>query len=87
MGQNGPLGLGLEILPTGLGSKMGQNGPFYITPEWLDNNDIFMYSPHNKGKSVIAERFVKTLKAIIYKKMTANDSKSYLPDLNKIVDQ
>ena len=31
MGRNGPLGLGLEILPTGLGSKVGQNGPFYTT--------------------------------------------------------
>ena len=30
MGQNGPLDLGLEILPTGLGSKVGQNGPFYL---------------------------------------------------------
>ena len=43
---------------------------------WLDNNDILMYSTRNKGKSVIAERSIKTLKAKIYKKMTANDSKS-----------
>ena len=26
-----------------------------------------MYSTHNEGKSVIAERFMKTLKAKIYK--------------------
>ena len=45
-----------------------------------------MYSTHNEGKSVIAERFTKTLKATIYKKVTANDSKSYLPYLNKLVD-
>ena len=30
-----------------------------------------MYSTHNEGKSVIAERFIKTLKDKIYKK---NDS-------------
>ena len=36
--------------------------------ECLDSNDIFMYSIHNEGKSVIAERFLKTLKAKIYKK-------------------
>ena len=30
---------------------------------------------------------IKTLKAKIHKKMTANDSKSYLPYLNKLVDQ
>ena len=46
--------------------------------EWLDNNDIL--------KSIIAERFIKTFKAKIYKKMTANDSKSYLSYLNKLVD-
>ena len=54
--------------------------------EWLDNNDILMYSAYNEGKSVIAERFTKTLKAKIYKKMTANDRNSYLSYLNKLVD-
>ena len=37
----------------------------------LGNNNILMYSTHNEGKSVITERFVKRLKAKIYKK---NDS-------------
>ena len=46
-----------------------------------------MYSIHNESKPVIAERFIKTLKAKIYKKMTSNDRKSYLPCLNKLVDQ
>ena len=41
-----------------------------------------MCSIHNEGKSVIAERFIKTLKSEIYKRMTSNDSKSYLPYLN-----
>ena len=36
--------------------------------EWLDNNDILMHSTDNKRKSVIAQRFIKTLKAKIYKK-------------------
>ena len=55
--------------------------------EWLDNNDILMYSTHHESKSVIAERFKKTLKAKIYKKITVNDRKSYLPYWNKLVDQ
>ena len=55
--------------------------------EWLDNNDILMYSTHDEWKSVIREMFLKTLKDKIYKKMAANDSKSYLLDLNKLVDQ
>ena len=46
-----------------------------------------MYSTHNDGKSVIAERFIKTLRAKIYKKITASDNKSYLPYLNKLEDQ
>ena len=55
--------------------------------EWLDNNDILMYSTYNEGKSGIAVRFITKLKSKIYKRMTANDSKSYLPYLNKLVDQ
>ena len=46
-----------------------------------------MYSTHNEGKSVIAERFSKTLKAKIYKIMTTNDSKPDLPYLNKLADE
>ena len=46
-----------------------------------------MYSTHNEGTSVIAERFIKTLKEKCYKKTIANDSKSYLNYLNKLVDQ
>ena len=37
-----------------------------------------MYSTNNEGKSVIAETFIKKSGTRIYKKMTANDSKSYL---------
>ena len=29
--------------------------------KWLKDNDIEMYSIHNEGKSVVAERFIKTL--------------------------
>ena len=34
--------------------------------EWLDNNDMLMYSTHNEFKSVIVERFTKTFKSKIY---------------------
>ena len=45
-----------------------QRREFYnnLMQKWLDNNDTLMYSTHNEGKSVIAERFMKTLKAKIY---------------------
>ena len=55
--------------------------------EWLDNNNILMYSTHTIGKSVIAESFIKTIKVKIFKEMTAHISKSYLAYLNKLVDQ
>ena len=35
---------------------------------WSDDNDILIYSTHNKGKSVITERFIKTLRDEIYEK-------------------
>ena len=38
---------------------------------WLEKNDIEMYSTHNEGKSVVVERFTKTLKNKIHKHMTA----------------
>ena len=38
-----------------------QGRKFYdkFTQEWLENNDILIYSTHNEGKLVIAERFIK----------------------------
>ena len=36
----------------------------------LEKNDIEMYSTHNEGKSVVAERFIRTIKNKIYKHMT-----------------
>ena len=35
-----------------------------------NNNNNLMYSTHNEGKTAIAEMFIKTLKAKIYKKMS-----------------
>ena len=42
---------------------------------WLEKNDIAMYSSHNKRKSVIAERFIRTLKNKIYNYMTSTSKK------------
>ena len=46
-----------------------------------------MYSNYNEGKLVIAERFVRTLKAKTDDKRTANNRRSYLAYLNKLVDR
>ena len=47
--------------------------------------DIEMYSTYNEGKSVIAERFVGTLKNKICKHMTAVSKNVHL--LDNIVDK
>ena len=39
--------------------------------KWLKDNGIEMYSTNNEGKSVVAERFIRTLKSKIYKHMTS----------------
>ena len=41
-----------------------QGGEFYnnVFEKWLSDNDINMYSTYNEGKSVVAERFIRTLK-------------------------
>ena len=41
-----------------------------VFKKFLKENNIEMYSTHNEGKSVVAERFIKTLKNKIYKHMT-----------------
>ena len=55
--------------------------------KWLNDNDILIYLTYHEGKSVVAERFIKTLKDKIYKKNTANDDRPYLSYSNKLVDK
>ena len=54
---------------------------------WLKDNGIEMYSTYNEGKSVVAERFVKTLKTKIYKHMAAVSKNVYFDVLDNIVDE
>ena len=35
---------------------------------WLNDTDALTHSTHNEGKSVVAGRFIRTLKSKIYKK-------------------
>ena len=44
-----------------------------------------MYSIHNEGKSVVAERFIRTLKSKIYKYMTSISKNVYIDKLDDIV--
>ena len=53
----------------------------------LQDNDIVMYSTNNEGKSVVVERFVRTLKSKIYKYMTSVSKKMYIDELDDIVNE
>ena len=55
--------------------------------KWLRDNDIVMYSTHNEEKSVVAERFIRTLKGKIYKYMTSISKNVYIDKLDNIVNQ
>ena len=51
---------------------------------WLEKNAIEMYSAHNEGKSVVAERFIRTLKNRIYRYMTSISKSVYTDKLDDI---
>ena len=55
--------------------------------KWLKDNDVEMYSTNNEGKSVIAERFIRTLKNKIYKYMTTISTNVYIDKLDDIVKE
>ena len=56
-----------------------QGREFYnnVFKKWLKDNDISMYSAHDERKSVVAKRFIATLKHKIDKHMTAISKNVY----------
>ena len=53
--------------------------------EFLKINNMEMYSTFSEGKSVVAERFIRTLKNKIFKNMTAISKNVYFDVLDDIV--
>ena len=53
--------------------------------KWLKDKNIEMYSIFNEGKSVVAERFIRSLKIKIYKYMTSVSKNVYIDKLEDIV--
>ena len=66
-----------------------QGGEFYnnVFEKWLSDNDINMYSTYNEGKSVVVERFIRTLKNKLYKHMTATGKNVYYDVLDYVVNK
>ena len=50
----------------------------------MQGNDIQMYSIHNEEKSVVAEKFIITLKKKTYKYMTSTSKNVYIDNLDVI---
>ena len=46
-----------------------------------------MYSTFNEGKSVVVERFIRTLKNKLYKHMTATSKNVYYDVLDDVVNE
>ena len=53
----------------------------------LQDNNIEIYSTHNEEKSVVAERFITTLKTKIYKYMTSISKNAYIDKLDDEVNK
>ena len=66
-----------------------QDSEFYNQSfkDFLKTNNIEMYSTFNEDKSVVAERFIRTLKNKIFKHMTAISKNVYIDVLNDIVNK
>ena len=66
-----------------------QGSEFYnhVFKKCLSRNNIIMYSTYNEGKSVVAERFIRTLKNKLYKHMTATGKNVYYDVLDDIVNK
>ena len=66
-----------------------QGSKFYNNSfkDFLKINNIEMYSTYNEGKSVLARRFIRTLKNTIFKHMTANSKNVYFDELDDVVNK
>ena len=54
---------------------------------WLEKNGIDMDLTHNEGESVVAKKFIRTLKNKIYKYMMSVSKNVYIDQLDDIVDK
>ena len=62
------------------------NFTIILLKKWLKDNNIDLYLTHNKEKSVVTERFIRTLKTKIYKYMTSVSKNVYTNKLDDTVN-
>ena len=54
---------------------------------WVDKIEIEMYSTHNGVKSVVVERFIRTIKNKIYKYISSISKNVYIDKLDELVNK
>jgi hypothetical protein len=52
---------------------------------WLKENEIIMYSTYSEHKSCVVERFNRTLKEMMWKKFTAENTRKWIDMLDKLM--
>ena len=52
---------------------------------WLKENNIIMYSTYSEHKSVVVERFNRTLKEMMWKRFTAENTRNWIDMLDKLL--
>ena len=76
-----------ERKPNKIWVDQGREFYNHVFKRWLMRNNIIMYSTYNDGKSVVAERFLITLKNKLYKHMTATGKNVYYDVLDDVVNE
>ncbi len=56
----------------------------YMT-EWLNENNIIRYSTYGEHKSVVVERFNRTLKEMMWKRFTAENTRNWIDILDGLI--
>ena len=54
---------------------------------WLKENDIVRYSTHGEHKSAVVERFNRTLKEMMWKRFTAENTRTWIDMIDKLVSE
>jgi Integrase core domain len=55
--------------------------------EWLQENNINRYSTYGEHKSAVVERFNRTLKEIMWKRFTAENTRNWIDMLDKLLHE
>ena len=53
--------------------------------EWIKENNIIRYSTYGEHKSAVVERFNRTLKTIMWKRFTAENTRNWIDMLDKLL--